>query len=173
MSASRPVGSKPRILLLGYGNPAREDDGLGPAAAAAVEQLGLGHVTVSSNYQLTVEDAVDVAQADIVWFADASRTGAEPYELRHLKPARDIYVSSHLVQPEVVLALAAEYCGGAPEAYLLGIRGYSFDFREGLTAAARDNLKQAVTLMSRLMNDPCASMGKNVCLASRQMAGTG
>lgn len=173
MSASRPAGAKPRILLLGYGNPAREDDGLGPAAAAAVEQMGLGHVTALSNYQLTIEDAVDVAEADVVWFVDASRAGPEPYELRRLKPARDICVSSHLIQPDVVLALAAEYCGGAPEAYLLGIRGYSFDFREGLTVVAQNNLKQAVALISRMMNDLCGSMGRSVRLASRQEAEAG
>ena len=34
------------MLLLGYGNPGRLDDGLGPALAAQVERLALPGVTV-------------------------------------------------------------------------------------------------------------------------------
>ena len=53
--------STPRILLIGYGNPARVDDGLGPALAKAIEQLGLADITVETGYQLQVEDACQVA----------------------------------------------------------------------------------------------------------------
>jgi hydrogenase maturation protease len=143
----------PRMLVLGYGNPGREDDGLGPAAAEAVGRLGLTHVSVSDNYQLVIEDAVDVARADIVWFVDAARTGAEPYELRRISAASDIHFDSHSVKPEVVLALAGQFCGNAPEAYLLGIRGYGFEFREGLTGHARRNLEEAVSLMSGIISN--------------------
>src|SRR5450432_1649313 len=54
----------PRILVIGYGNPGREDDGLGPAAAAEIERLGRPGVSVRGNYQLVLEDAADVAEAD-------------------------------------------------------------------------------------------------------------
>jgi hydrogenase maturation protease len=145
------AGDKPRVLVLGYGNPGREDDGLGPAAAAAIERLGLSHVTVSDNYQLVIEDAVDVAKASVVWFVDAARAGPEPYEIRRISPAGDIAFNSHSVKPEVVLALAREYCGRAPEAYLVGIRGYEFEFREGLTDRAYGNLQQAVDLMGSMI----------------------
>ncbi len=151
MNAAASADGKPRVLVLGYGNPGREDDGLGPAAAAAIERLGLGHVTVCDNYQLVIEDAVDVAEADVVWFVDAARAGPEPYEVRRISPAGDIAFNSHSVRPEVVLALAGEYCGRAPEAYLMGIRGYEFEFREGLTDRAHGNLQQAVALMGSMI----------------------
>ena len=60
-----------KILLIGYGNPGRLDDGLGPAFAKAVEALHTPGVTVEANYQLAVEDAHAVAQHEIVVFADA------------------------------------------------------------------------------------------------------
>ena len=50
------------ILLIGFGNPGRLDDGLGPALADAIEKLALPGVTVESNYQLTVEDAAEIAK---------------------------------------------------------------------------------------------------------------
>jgi len=142
---NRPAS--PRVLVLGYGNPGRQDDGLGPAAAAEIEKLGLPGVTSRDNYQLVIEDSVEIAAHDIVWFVDAARTGAEPYEVRALSPALDIAFTSHLVKPEVLLAIAKQYYGKSPEAYLLGIRGYEFEFLEGLSDRARDNLAQAMVLI--------------------------
>ena len=137
----------PRILVLGYGNPGRQDDGLGPAAVAQIENLGLPGVTASDGYQLVIEDSVEIAAHDVVWFVDAARTGAEPYEVHALSPALDIAFTSHLVKPEVLLAIAKQYYGKSPEAHLLGIRGYEFEFLEGLTVRARGNLALAMVLL--------------------------
>jgi hydrogenase maturation protease len=137
-----------RVLVLGYGNPGREDDGLGPAFAAAIQHTGTQRVTVCDNYQLVIEDALSVADADIVWFVDASRTATAPYEITRLTPAHHTSFTTHLVQPEVILALAQTYYGKSPEAYLLGIRGYSFEFREGLTADASRNLRHALDALA-------------------------
>jgi Ni,Fe-hydrogenase maturation factor len=38
----------PRVLVLGYGNPGRQDDALGPAAALAIAQMGFQNVKVES-----------------------------------------------------------------------------------------------------------------------------
>ena len=58
---SQTAGHAPRILVIGYGNPGRLDDGLGPAVASAMEEFNLPGVSVDSNYQLTVEDAASAA----------------------------------------------------------------------------------------------------------------
>ena len=55
----------------------------------------------------------------------------------------------HLLKPEALLAIAHQQFSKAPEAHLVGIRGYEFDFREGLSERARANLALAVTLMRR------------------------
>ena len=60
-----------KILLIGYGNPGRSDDGLGPALAAQIAALGLAGVTVDIDYQLTVDHAALIATQDVVVFADA------------------------------------------------------------------------------------------------------
>jgi hydrogenase maturation protease len=142
-----------RVLVLGYGNPGRQDDGLGPAAAAEIERLDWPGVTVCDNYQLVIEDAIEIAEHDVVWFVDAARTGAEPYEVRALSPAFDVAFTSHLVKPEALLAIADRCCGKSPEAYLLGIRGYEFEFLEGLTDRASSNLAQAVALIRHRIGD--------------------
>jgi hydrogenase maturation protease len=144
-----------RILVIGYGNPGRGDDGLGPAAAAEIERLGRPGVVVHDNYQLVLEDAADVAEADVVWFIDATRAGPEPFGIRRVTPAENSAFTSHLADPETILAIAERYYNKVPEAWLLGIRGYAFDnFIERLTERATDNLRHAVNLISRIIGGP-------------------
>ena len=147
--ATPGAGSPPRVLILGYGNPGRQDDGLGPAASAEIEALGWPNVTAYDNYQLNIEDALDLAEHDIVWFVDAARAGPSPFAIETLEPAATLEFTSHLVRPEAILAMAQQYYGAAPQAFLLGIRGYAFEFFEGLTPAATNNLQLAVAMLKR------------------------
>ena len=96
------------VLVIGYGNPGRCDDGLGPALAEAVERLHLPGVTVEADYQLTVEDAAAAAAHRYVVFADASVGGREPFFFRAVHPAGGTSFSTHSVEPEAVLALARD-----------------------------------------------------------------
>jgi hydrogenase maturation protease len=137
-----------RVLVLGYGNPGRQDDGLGPAAAMALADLGWGHVTAFDNYQLNIEDALDVARHDMVWFVDAAKSGGAPYEVQELQPAEGIEFTSHLVTPATILAIAQRYYGAAPQAFVLAIRGYEFEFIETLTPGGADNLRAAVGFLT-------------------------
>jgi hydrogenase maturation protease len=107
------ASAAPRVLVLGYGNPGRQDDGLGPAAAARIEALGWPGVTAYDDYQLNIEDAVDVAAHEVVWFVDAARAGP-PFAMSELNPVPTLDFTSHLVRPEAILAMAAQYYGGAP-----------------------------------------------------------
>ncbi len=142
-----PANGQARILVLGYGNPGRQDDGLGPAIVAEIEGLAWRNVTAHDNYQLNIEDAIDVAEHDIVWFVDAARAGPAPYSVSDLSPASGIEFTSHLVRPEVILAIARQYYGGSPRAFLVGIRGYEFEFLEELTMEAKHNLRAALAML--------------------------
>ncbi len=137
-----------RVLVLGYGNPGRQDDGLGPAAAAGIDQLGWPDLTAFDNYQLSIEDAIDVAAHDVVWFVDAAKAGPAPYAVHEVVPARSIEFTSHIVRPEAILAIAHQCYGGAPQAFLLAIRGYAFEFVEQLTPQAADNLQAALAMLT-------------------------
>ena len=138
----------PRILVLGYGNPGRQDDGLGPALAAEIAGLGWPNITAYDNYQLNIEDALEVAEHDVVWFVDAAKTGPAPYHVHALSAASSIEFTSHVVRPEAILAIARQYYEKAPQAFLLAIRGYEFEFVEELTAGAVENLRRAVDMLT-------------------------
>ena len=150
VAATVPLAIRsPRILVIGYGNPGRQDDGLGPAAAAEIEKLGWPNVTTSDNYQLVIEDAIQIAAHDIVWFVDAAREGDAPCAVRRLSPALSFTFTSHLLQPEALLAIAGQQFGRSPDGHLVSIRGYEFDFLEGLSDRGRDNLASAVAQLRR------------------------
>jgi len=145
--------SQASVLLIGYGNPGRLDDGLGPALAKDIAGMGLPGVKVDSDYQLCVEDAAAAAQVDTVIFADADTRGPAPFWLKRLalgsiRPS----FSSHSVSPEGVLALARELFDAKTEAWLLGIRGYEFnEFGERLSEKARENLVAATEFLKEAL----------------------
>ena len=64
------------VLLYGYGNPGRQDDGLGNAFIDRIEEWikeeGLENIELDSNYQLNIEDAEAISNYDIAIFIDAS-----------------------------------------------------------------------------------------------------
>jgi hydrogenase maturation protease len=132
------------ILVIGFGNPAREDDGLGPAAADIVEKAGISGVTVDIDYQLSVEHAADIASHDVVVFVDASVSDEEPFVFKKVTPKFIESFSSHSVVPEQALGLAEHLFKAKTEGYILGIRGYSFEmFNEKMTDRAKSNLQLA------------------------------
>jgi hydrogenase maturation protease len=145
-----------KVLLYGFGNPGRGDDGLGPALADAIERLALPGVSVDANYQLTVEDAAEMGQYQVVLFADAATEGPSPFWFSRIDDSGvgRLGWTSHSVSPVQVVALARDLFGSKVAAYALGIRGYSFgELDDGLSAQARENLGQAVVFARRALAD--------------------
>lgn len=143
-----------RILVFGYGNPGRLDDGLGPAFVDQLEALRLPDVTCDCDYQLNVEDASLVAAHDLVVFVDAAATGPEPFALRRVAPQSELSFSTHSVSPAAVLGLARDMFGRCPPAFTLGIRGYEFNaFGETISSRARGNLRAALDFFLELLRD--------------------
>jgi len=140
-----------RVLVIGYGNPGRLDDGLGPAFARGLELQPVPGVEVDAAYQLSVEDAAQVAGYDEVVFADASVAGEGPFELARVDPAeRELGFTSHSVAPAGVLALARSLFGAEVRGWTLGIRGYEFnEFGEQLSPGAEQNLGLALAFFRR------------------------
>lgn len=153
------TGVGTRILVIGFGNPARGDDGLGPMLAERLQALSLEGVTVESDYQLTIEDAALVAEHDVVVFADAARdAGDAPFYFRPLEPSHDTGGSTHSVSPGQVLAIAQACFGKTPRAYLLGIRAHKLDdFVERLSFEAKQDLEVAMAALAAFIAEVAAS----------------
>lgn len=138
-----------KVLVLGYGNPYRGDDGLGPLLAERVAQwlASLGEAAeLWVGQQLLPELAEELANHDVAIFCDAS---AVPLEDGFLLEELDISsdpegLTLHSVSPQWLLGLAQSLAGRMPKACLLSVEGESFDFREGLTPRCEERAKAAL-----------------------------
>ncbi len=137
-----------RILVMGIGNPGREDDGLGPALAARIEALGLPAVETDANYQLNIEDAEVCSRYAVVIFADAARRLRAPFRFSKLGPAAASPATSHALGPGAVLALCEKLYGRRPDARLLALRGHHWEVKEGLSPAAERDLRAALAFLA-------------------------
>lgn len=131
------------VLVIGYGNPLRGDDGIGPAVAEAVEGLKPPGVRVRVVHQLTPELAAEIAESRLVVFADAA-AGGEPVTAVRLESDAAGDVMTHAADPRGLLALTRAVYGRAPEAWLVTAAGADFGFRDGLSPAGEENAREAV-----------------------------
>jgi len=161
-------GSRPRIAILGCGNPSRGDDALGPALLERVEEWIRAHpglqVVVVQDFQLQVEHALDMVGCDLVLFVDASAIGADPLTLRPVAPSGHSSFSTHALSPEALLhTFDTLGCGDAPPAFSLGIRGHAFELGQPLSAQARQHLELAWGLVKRLLDEPSEGDWRGRC----------
>ncbi len=157
MSAAAQAIAGPGLLGVGIGNPLRGDDGAGWRVAEAVRARWGDRVRVLHGHQVVPEWALDLAEADVVYFVDAS-DGMEPRQglngvaaarapsIEALAPAArfDAASGSHGLDPAALLRLSLDLYGRAPRAYLVSIPGKWFGYGEGLSAATDSMLRVAV-----------------------------
>lgn len=144
-----------KILLHAYGNPGRRDDGLGDAFVTAMEewlqQHRIASVSTTSSFQLNVEDAADIVQYDYVIFVDASKGEREPYFFCEVYPSPHTSFTSHSLSAESVLSLCMELYTHHPKVYQLQIKGYDWEVGEGLSAKAKENLRNAIEFVQKIV----------------------
>jgi hypothetical protein len=88
-----------------------------------------------------------------VIFADATiEEEVEPFAFRAIDPAMEITFTTHSMAPESVIALCEETGLRCPPSFMLAIRGYEWEFREGLTDRAGENLRRAYEFLSPLLH---------------------
>lgn len=145
-----------KILVYGYGNPGRQDDGLGVHCAKKVKEWAEQHfpeaIDVDMNYQLNIEDAEKISHYDEVIFADASCEAIQQFAFTTLKPSNaKLEFTMHAVAPAYVLYLCHTLFGKQPKSHLLHIRGYEWDMKEGLTEQAKQNLNKGLEVIITLL----------------------
>ena len=140
------------VLVVGYGNTLRGDDGAGPYVARRLGERRPDIRTIEAQ-QLTPELAVDLAEVDLAIFvdarADAPERGVEVEEVREA----DGGASSHHLSPGTLVAMARALFGRAPRAYLVSLPAYSFEMSEELSLPTREAVDVAVGLICRLIDD--------------------
>jgi hydrogenase maturation protease len=152
--------------VIGYGNTLRRDDGVGwHAARRLAGDPRLARARVVAEHQLAPELAYDMSTAGLVILVDASTaTPAGTISVRQLAspgaPGEDPAAAgsragpgatSHHVTPEVLLALARELYGTAPEAVTVSIGVADIGPGEGLSPLVAAAVPVVADTVARLV----------------------
>ena len=138
-----------RIVVLGYGNPLRGDDGVGWRVAEAVAARWAAELVVRTGHQLVPEWAADLQCADVAYFVDASIEVEEP-TLEPVSPDREVSpIDGHTLGPGQLLRVTHAVFGRAPAALVVHVPAISFGFGETLSPVAASGVRQATCLLNK------------------------
>ena len=132
------------LLVIGYGNTLRGDDGVGPRVAEAVGELNLPGVHTLICPLLTPELADPISRVGKVIFVDAAVDAPKTVQWRKLEPNESSQIMAHAADPRTMLAIARDVFGHVPEAWWLTIPAVEMGFSEELTPVAQRGLAEAV-----------------------------
>ena len=150
-------GLKPALLVIGYGNTLRGDDGVGPRVAEAIHQLALPGVRALVCPMLTPELADPISRARTVIFVDAAVDAPQKVQLRRLTPNDTSQLMAHAADPRTLLALSRDVFGHVPQAWWLTIPAVKMEFSEELSPLAQGGLIEAVEKIRTLWRSPEAN----------------
>jgi len=142
------------VLVIGYGNPLRGDDGVGCLVAEEVAKHLFdpeSKVKVVACHQLNPELAEAVAETRAVIFVDAS-VELTPGEVKVSTVAPDRFspaAITHQMKPSALLATASELFGQAPPAKTVAIGAASFEMGMQLTPPVRDAIVRAMRAIEK------------------------
>ena len=142
------------VLVIGYGNSLRGDDGFGVAAAEQLrETLQTDQVRVLTCQQLTPELASEMSKVDRVIMIDAAQ-GDTPglITVSKIEPESDLTTFTHELRPSTLLACSQGLYGTCPETFLVSVTGYSFDFSDELSDTMTGIMSQVLIRVCELID---------------------
>ena len=125
-----------KILIIGYGNTLRGDDGVGYKIAEIIEQWNINNITSLAVHQLTPDLAENIAQADTVIFVDAvtiTDINQAKLEIKTISSNQKSNNLAHHNNPEQLLSLTQAIYQKVPQAYWILVPAFNFNFSEGLS----------------------------------------
>jgi len=144
-----PEAETPRILVIGYGNTLRRDDGVGWSAAERIEGWGHPAIRVLARTQLLPELADELAGAGLILFLDATADPEGPaVRLESIEPSTkgpDSLI--HAMTPETLVRLCEAIHGHAPPALMVSIPVDDFGFGDELSPRAMRGLEEALRMV--------------------------
>jgi hydrogenase maturation protease len=152
-----------RVVVFGWGNPARADDALGLAIIDTLQCEGCvrpdwPELHLVATQQLQIEHSLDLDDCDLALFADAAVGLSTSYAFRLLHAATDNAWNTHSVEPAELLSIYEQTQGRvAPPAFLLGIRASDFTLGSSRSRSTQADLAAAMDLIRWLLTHPQAS----------------
>ncbi len=139
------------VLVIGYGNDMRRDDGAGRWVADQIEMLGRDDIDVRSVTQLSPEMALDVAGRSLVVFVDAS-VDTKELHVRPVEANPGVQVMTHHGDPASLLALVPTVGTMPAEAHLVSIPASDLDLGFEMSPPTQSAAGRAVVAILDLID---------------------
>ncbi|MBF2020899.1 MAG: hydrogenase maturation protease [Hydrococcus sp. C42_A2020_068] len=149
------ANTQSKVLIVGYGNDLRSDDGVGQEIAKVVAQQNRVGVRSLWRHQLTPELAADIAETELVIFVDAylasQMQDVQDVKVCSVEPLDSGTPSSHSSDPRGVLLLARTVFGHCPPAWLIAVPGTNFELGESFSPIAQKGMERALEQLDCLL----------------------
>lgn len=159
-----------KILILGFGNADRQDDGVAWYILVGIaKKLGLkppqepgepfetyqDDLDIQFMLQLYPEMAENLDKYDRVYFIDA-HTGEIEQEIsfQEVKPQYQQSPFTHHFTPQSLLSIAKTIFDRSPQSFLLSVRGYYFGFDRNLSSRTAQLCEEAISLLWQSLFHP-------------------
>jgi hydrogenase maturation protease len=155
------------VLVIGYGNTLRGDDGVGYQVSETVAEWQLPQVRSIAIHQLLPELAADIAAVEIVVFVDAIVAIDSPTPDIAITPifaGEDATFSTHIFTPQLLLRMTQKLYRATPVAYLLTIPAIDFTLGVNISSIASTSKDLALDYLKCWLEDPTIKLcTKSVC----------
>jgi hydrogenase maturation protease len=156
------------VLVIGYGNPLRKDDGLGWRVAEALTTSNSDpEVEILACQQLNLELAEPISRAGLVIFVDAEEAAApDPgrstathapgtiVERELTSECQSPRCFSHDLTPSTLLACAGELFGSTPKAKMFSVVGSDFGMGEELSPLVATRMPELLGRVKECLRAP-------------------
>jgi len=139
------------VLVIGYGNPLRSDDGVGQQIANDIASWRMPNVEAIAVHQLTPELAEQLAETDIVIFVDVYPSQTDEVQVHPLTLAQSGVTTGHYCAPDVLLSTTESIYGHHPQAWWVMVPGENFELGESLSLIAKQGIEEALNTIERLI----------------------
>ena len=146
------------LLVIGYGNSLRRDDGAGLLLAERLVEHWRGFGIASQSiltHQLTPDYAEAIADPAIshVIFVDTRQAEYEEVDLRveTIGPSAEAQSIGHQMGPSMLLTYAKQLFGHAPAAYIVTIPGHDFGFGDQMSDCVQQILANSEPIAQKIM----------------------
>ncbi|MDJ0658053.1 MAG: hydrogenase maturation protease [Crocosphaera sp.] len=144
------------ILIIGYGNTLRGDDGVGYKIAEMIDQWNVNNITSIAVHQLTLDLAEKISQVDIVIFIDAvpiTNINAAKLEIKSISVNSKINNLVHHNNPQQLLSLTQAIYQHLPKAYWILVPAINFNFSEELSPITQKYVKLTLVKIKRFLSN--------------------
>jgi len=144
------------VWIIGYGNPQRRDDGIGPYAVTKLREI-LNHkegIHFYALHQLEPDLAFELRDATLIIFVDAAMNELRGgWEWTRVEPElRSLSYLTHHINPAFLVGLLQSLYNENPEAWMISVQGEDFDIGEGLTKEVEDRVFEVVAEIVKFLD---------------------